>query len=75
MRIRKRYWIPALTMLAICGGCYSLAIIPYRDHAQGDGWVRESSHAILGCWTCTGRMVRLTCNGQPVPAASHTPLH
>jgi hypothetical protein len=74
MRIRKRYWVPPVVLLAACGGCLSLPFIRYRDHVERDGWVRESSHAVFRCWTCSGRMERLTCNGQPIPAPGGNPL-
>ena len=65
-RIRKRVWIPTAILLII-GSCVLAPQLRYRQHFERDGWVWESSHAWLRCPTCSGRMEKLTFNGQPVP--------
>ncbi len=66
MRIRKRVWfLGALALLV--GSGITATQLRYRRHFESDGWVLESSHAWLGCPTCTGRMESFTFRGQPVP--------
>ncbi|MEW6249312.1 MAG: hypothetical protein AB1716_01595 [Planctomycetota bacterium] len=67
MRRRRVWYLVVGVPVLLVGSCYGLAQMRYRHYAERDGWVWESSHAVLGCNVCTGRMERFTWQGRDVP--------
>jgi hypothetical protein len=65
-RPRKRSVILLSTAGFVLLGGYFGCFHRYTAHAEQAGWVVDFAYLPLRCRFCTGRVKRLTCNGQPL---------